>query len=34
MKYYFRVEDRRAPLQWTKDDFGLGTRRELPGYER
>ena len=21
-------------LQWTKDDFGLGTLRELPGYER
>ena len=21
-------------LQWTKDDFGLGTRRELPGFER
>ena len=21
-------------LQWTKDDFGLGTLRELPGYDR
>ena len=21
-------------LQWTKDDFGLGTLRDLPGYER
>ena len=28
------VENLVGPLQWTKDDFGLGTLRSLPGYER
>ena len=26
------VEDKEGLLQWTKDDFGLGTKRDLPGY--
>ena len=26
-----RVEDKEGLLQWTKDDFGLGTKRDLPG---
>ena len=25
------VEDKEGLLQWTKDDFGLGTKRDLPG---
>lgn len=29
-----RVENILGLLQWTKDDFGLGTARPLPGYER
>ena len=28
------VEDKEGLLQWTKDDFGLGTKRDLPGYPR
>ena len=28
------VEDKEGLLQWTKDDFGLGTKRDLPGYSR
>ena len=26
------VEDKEGLLQWTKDDFGLGTKSDLPGY--
>ncbi|KAJ2943109.1 hypothetical protein O0L34_g18799 [Tuta absoluta] len=29
-----RVENKVGQLQWTKDDFGLGTHRHLAGYER
>ncbi|XP_045540671.1 irregular chiasm C-roughest protein [Papilio machaon] len=29
-----RVEGKVGQLQWTKDDFGLGTHRHLTGYER
>ncbi|KAL0810397.1 hypothetical protein ABMA28_010542 [Loxostege sticticalis] len=29
-----RVENKAGQLQWTKDDFGLGTHRHLNGYER
>ncbi|XP_045507832.1 irregular chiasm C-roughest protein-like isoform X1 [Colias croceus] len=29
-----RVEHKAGTLQWTKDDFGLGTHRNLSGYER
>lgn len=29
-----RVENKAGILQWTKDDFGLGTQRNLTGYER
>ncbi|XP_035451282.2 irregular chiasm C-roughest protein isoform X2 [Spodoptera frugiperda] len=29
-----RVENKAGQLQWTKDDFGLGTHRHLTGYER
>ena len=29
-----KVDNLVGVLQWTKDDFGLGTLRELPGYER
>ncbi|CAH2987446.1 unnamed protein product [Chilo suppressalis] len=29
-----RVENKVGQLQWTKDDFGLGTHRHLTGYER
>ncbi|XP_050357974.1 irregular chiasm C-roughest protein-like isoform X2 [Nymphalis io] len=29
-----RVEHKVGSLQWTKDDFGLGTHRNLSGYER
>lgn len=29
-----RVENKVGTLQWTKDDFGLGTHRNLSGYER
>lgn len=29
-----RVESKIGSLQWTKDDFGLGTHRNLSGYER
>lgn len=29
-----RVENKIGALQWTKDDFGLGTHRNLSGYER
>ena len=28
------VSDKVGVLQWTKDDFGLGTSRSLPGYSR
>lgn len=29
-----RVEGKNGMLQWTKDDFGLGTHRNLSGFER
>ena len=29
-----RVENKLGILQWTKDDFGLGTERELAGFSR
>ena len=29
-----RVENILGQLQWTKDDFGLGTSRSLHGYDR
>lgn len=29
-----RVVNKQGVLQWTKDDFGLGTRRKLSGFER
>ena len=29
-----RVLNKQGVLQWTKDDFGLGTRRKLVGFER
>lgn len=29
-----RVINKQGVLQWTKDDFGLGTRRKLVGFER
>lgn len=29
-----RVESKQGQLQWTKDDFGLGTQRDLPAFER
>ncbi|XP_048485778.1 irregular chiasm C-roughest protein-like isoform X2 [Plutella xylostella] len=29
-----RVERKAGALQWTKDDFGLGTHRNLSGYDR
>ncbi|XP_049535052.1 irregular chiasm C-roughest protein-like isoform X2 [Anopheles darlingi] len=29
-----RVENKSGQLQWTKDDFGLGTLRNLSGFER
>ena len=29
-----RVENIQGNLQWTKDDFGLGTNRALIGYDR
>ncbi|XP_068624517.1 irregular chiasm C-roughest protein-like [Battus philenor] len=29
-----RVEGKVGQLQWTKDDFGLGTHRHLTGYDR
>lgn len=29
-----RVENKAGALQWTKDDFGLGTHRNLSGYDR
>ncbi|XP_066254546.1 irregular chiasm C-roughest protein [Euwallacea similis] len=29
-----RVIDKTGTLQWTKDDFGLGTHRNLSGFER
>ncbi|KAL0859876.1 hypothetical protein ABMA27_010212 [Loxostege sticticalis] len=29
-----RVEHKAGALQWTKDDFGLGTQRNLSGYAR
>ena len=28
------VKNKAGVLQWTKDDFGLGTSRDLPGYSR
>ncbi|XP_074653229.1 irregular chiasm C-roughest protein-like isoform X2 [Tubulanus polymorphus] len=28
------VENKEGPLQWTKDSFGLGTSRDLTGFER
>ena len=27
-----KVESKQGLLQWTKDGFGLGVDRELPGY--
>lgn len=29
-----RVVNKQGVLQWTKDSFGLGTRRKLAGFER
>lgn len=29
-----RVINKQGVLQWTKDDFGLGTSRDLAGFER
>lgn len=29
-----RIINKQGVLQWTKDDFGLGTRRKLLGFER
>lgn len=29
-----RVINKQGVLQWTKDDFGLGTRRKLVGFDR
>lgn len=29
-----RVVNKKGVLQWTKDDFGLGTKRKLVGFER
>ena len=29
-----RVSDRRGVLQWTRDDFGLGSDRRLDGFSR
>lgn len=29
-----RVIDKSGVLQWTKDDFGLGTHRNLSGFDR
>lgn len=29
-----RVINKQGTLQWTKDDFGLGTSRDLSGFER
>lgn len=29
-----RVVNKQGVLQWTKDDFGLGTRRKLAGFDR
>ena len=29
-----RVLNQKGPIQWTKDDFGLGAVRNLTGYER
>ncbi|XP_014206544.1 irregular chiasm C-roughest protein-like [Copidosoma floridanum] len=29
-----RVLNQKGPIQWTKDDFGLGAMRNLTGYER
>lgn len=29
-----RVIDKSGILQWTKDDFGLGTHRNLSGFDR
>ena len=29
-----RVENKLGMLQWTKDDFGLGTHRNLSGFDR
>ena len=28
------VQGKAGTLQWTRDDFGLGTARELAGYNR
>ena len=28
------VDNKAGTLQWTRDDFGLGTSRELAGYSR
>lgn len=29
-----RVINKKGVLQWTRDDFGLGTRRRLAGFDR
>ena len=29
-----RVNHRVGVLQWTRDEFGLGVERHLPGYDR
>lgn len=28
------VQDKAGPLQWTRNGFGLGEERDLPGYPR
>ena len=28
------MENKASPLQWTRDGFGLGTKRSLPGFPR
>ena len=34
IKLSCRVQNKTGVLQWTKDDFGLGTDRELAGFDR
>ena len=34
IKLECRVQNKSGVLQWTKDDFGLGTDRELAGFDR
>lgn len=34
MVFPCRVENKRGTLQWTRDGFGLGSDRKLPGFDR